>query len=176
VDDAEARAQRRRQEPGPRRRADEREPLEGDLDGPGARPLSDDDVQLVVFHRRIEDLFDRRAHAVHFVDEDDLPRLEGREHRREVAGLLNHGAGRRPDRDAELVRNDARQGRLSQTRRAVEEHVVQRFTALLRRGNRDVQVLAHPLLSDVLVERPRAEAGLVLRVFVDAHGGYEAIL
>ena len=61
VDDAEARAQRRGQQPGARRRADQREPLQRHLDRPRARPLPDDDVELVVLHRRIEDLLDRRA-------------------------------------------------------------------------------------------------------------------
>ena len=66
-------------------------------------PLPDHDVELVVLHRRIEDLLDRRAHAVDFVDEEHLALLEVRQHGGEIAGLLDHRTGGRPDRDAELV-------------------------------------------------------------------------
>ena len=74
--DPEARAQRRRQQPGPRRRADQRERLHRNLHRSRARPLADHDVELVVLHRGIEDLFDRRRHPVHFVDEEHLARLQ----------------------------------------------------------------------------------------------------
>ena len=57
----------------------------GSLHRPRARPLADHDVELEVLHRRIEDLLDRRAHAVHFVDEEHLARLEVGEDRREIA-------------------------------------------------------------------------------------------
>ena len=36
------------------------------------RPLSDDDVELVVFQRRIEQLFQRRLQAMNLVDEQHL--------------------------------------------------------------------------------------------------------
>ena len=70
MDDAEPRAQRRRQQPSPRRRADQRERLQRHLDRSRARPLADDDVELEVLHRRIEDLLDRRRQAVNLVDEE----------------------------------------------------------------------------------------------------------
>ena len=70
MDDAEARAQRRRQQSGPRRRADQRERLQRHLDRSRAGPLADDDVELEVLHRRIEDFLDRRRHAVNLVDEE----------------------------------------------------------------------------------------------------------
>ena len=42
--------------------------------------------------------------------------------------------------------------------RAVEQHVIERLAALARRGDRDLQVLAHALLADV-VRRASAAAG-----------------
>ena len=70
--DAEARAQRRRQQSRARGGADEGE--RPHLDGVRARrrPLPDDDVELVVFQRRVEQLFQRRLQAVDFVDEQHL--------------------------------------------------------------------------------------------------------
>ena len=82
-----------------------------------------------------------------------------REHRREIAGLLDHRARRRPDRHAELVRDDVRQRRLAEPGRPVEQHVVERLAALPRRRDRHLQVLADAILADVLVERPRAQPG-----------------
>ena len=46
--------------------------------------------------------------------------------------------------------------------------MIERLAALARRGDRDVQVLAKPVLPDVLVERPRPQSRLVLDVIVDA--------
>src|SRR5262249_58145417 len=82
---AEAVAERRRQEPGARRRADEAEGLERQLDDARGRPLPDHEVELEVLHRRIEDLLDDVVETVDLVDEEDLPALEVREDRCEIA-------------------------------------------------------------------------------------------
>ena len=162
VHDAEPRAQRRRQQSRPRRRADQAEALHGHLHRARARPLADDDVELVILHRRIQDLFDRRRHAVDLVDEEDLAFLQVREHRRKVARFLDHRPGGRPNRHAQLVGDHRRQRRLAEPGGTVEQHVVERFAALFRGFDRHVQVLADPILADVFVERARTEARLVL--------------
>ena len=164
----EAAAQRRRQQAGARRRRDQRERLHRHLHRARARPLADDDVELVVLHRRIEDFLDRRREAVDLVDEQHLVALQRREDRREVAGTLDHRAGRGLHRHAEFVGDDVRQRRLAEARRARDQHVVERFVALARRRNRDLQVLADAVLADVVVERARPQSGLVLRLVVAA--------
>ena len=116
VHDAEARPQRGRQQPRPRRRADQRELLQRHLDRPRARPLADDDVELVVLHRRIQDLLDRRRHPVDLVDEQHLVLAEVRQNRREIAGPLEHRPGGRAHRDAELVADDVGERRLAEAR------------------------------------------------------------
>ena len=80
----------------------------GSLTDRAPGPLADHDVELVVLHRRIEDLLDGRAHAVHFVDEEHLARLEVGQHRRQVARLLDDRPGGGPDRDAQLVARSRR--------------------------------------------------------------------
>ena len=99
------------------------------------RALADHDVELVVLERRVEDLLDRRRHPVDLVDEEDLALLEVREHRRQVAGLLEHRARRGPHRHAQFVADDVRQRRLAEPGRAVEQDVVERLAALP--GGRD---------------------------------------
>ena len=160
VHDAEPRSQRRRQQPRARRRANQRERLHRQLDRPRARPLADHDVDLEVLHRRVEDFLDRRTHAVDFVDEQHVARLQVGEDRREVARLLEHGTGRRPHRDAQLVADDVRERRLAESGRAEEQHVIERLAALPRGRDRHVEIRAHALLADVVVERAAAAARL----------------
>ena len=176
VRDAEARAQRRRQQPGPRRRADQREALEPHLHRPRARPLADDDVDLVVLERRIEDLLDRRRHPVDLVDEQHFVGREVGDDADQIARLLDRRARGRAHRHAHLVADDVGERRLAESRRAVQQHVIERLAALLRGGDRDLQVLADAILSDVLVEPARAQARFVLRVFVDARRGHHAVV
>ena len=59
-----------------------------------------------------------------------------------------------------------RERRLAEPWRSVQQHVVERFAALTRRGDRHLQVLAHAILADVVVQRARAQSRFVLRVFV----------
>ena len=53
MDDAEALAQRRRQHAGARRRPDQRETLQRQLQRLGVRAAVDHEVDLKIFHRRI---------------------------------------------------------------------------------------------------------------------------
>ena len=49
------------------------------------RVLADDEIELEVLHRRIEDLLDRGVQPVDLVDEEDVAILEIGEERGEVA-------------------------------------------------------------------------------------------
>ena len=76
-DDAEAVAQRIGQHAGARRRADQRERLQLELDRARRRALADHDVDLVVLERRVEDLLDDRRQAVDLVDEEHVVASRG---------------------------------------------------------------------------------------------------
>ena len=84
----------------------------------------------------------------------------------QVAGLLDDRAGGGAHRHAHLVGDDVGQRRLAEAGRAVEQHVIERLAPAAGRGNRHLQVVADAVLADVLVERARAQAGVVLRVVV----------
>ena len=101
-----------------------------------AGPLPDHDVELEVLHRRVEDFLDRRAHPVDLVDEQHVARLQVGEDRREVARLLDHGAGGGAHRHAQLVADDVGERRLAEPGRAEQQHVIERLAALPRRGDR----------------------------------------
>ena len=175
-DDAEAIAQRVREHPGARRRADQRERRQVELDAARRRPFADHDVDLEVLERRIEDLLDDRREPVDLVDEQHVVRLEVGEQRREIAGALEHRTGGLAQVDAELVRDDVRQRRLAESRRAEQQHVVERFLALARRLDEDRQLAADLLLPDVFVEQPRAQRALDHLLLHAGHlGGDEAV-
>ena len=86
--DAEAVAQRRREQPGARRRADERERRQVERDDARAGALPDRDRQPRVLHRRVEGLLERAVQPVDLVDEEDGARLERGEQRGDVALAL----------------------------------------------------------------------------------------
>src|SRR5580704_17525515 len=85
---AETIAQRGGEKPGASRGTDQREPGEVDLHGARRRPGADDEVELEILHRRIENLFDRRIKTMNLVDEQHISRLEIRELSPEVEWKL----------------------------------------------------------------------------------------
>ena len=80
--EAEAVAQRRRQQPRAGGGPDDGEGRQLERDRGRARPLADDDVDPEVLHREVEHLLGRARHAVDLVEEEDLALGERREHRR----------------------------------------------------------------------------------------------
>ena len=171
VHDAETRSQRRRQQPRAGRGADQREFLERHFDRARPRSLADHDVELVVFHRGIQNFFDCRRHAVNFVDEQHFALCKAREDGRQISGPLEHRPRRGAHGHAELVANHVRQCGFAETRRTVQQHVIERFIPLPRGGNRHLEVGAHALLADVVVQRTRPQPRFILGVLVHTRGG-----
>ncbi len=138
--------------------ADQREMGEVDLHGTRRRPGADDEVELEILHRRIEDLFDRRIEAMDFIDKQNVARLQIGELGGKVAGFGDDRPGRRTKIDAELARHDLRQRRLAEARRADEKHVIER--ALLRERadlDEDLQIASRRLLTDEIGEDLRTQ-------------------
>ena len=151
---AEAVAQRRRQQPGPGRRSDERERRQVERQGARRRPLAEDDVETEVLERRVERLLDGRVEAMDLVDEEHVALLESGQDRRDVALALERRAGDRPDAGAELLPDDVGEARLAEAGRPDEQDVVERLTARGGRLEGDRQLLLRSLLADELTEPP----------------------
>ena len=170
--DAEAVAQRIGEQAEPRGRGDQREFRQIDLDRARRRPFADDQVELVILHRRIEDFLDRRVEPVDLVDEQHVAVFEIGEQRGEVAGLGDDRTGGRAEIDAELARHDLRQRRLAEARRTDEQHMVERLAAALGRLDEDLEVGARRRLADELVERLRPQRHVgVFAALVPARSG-----
>ena len=95
------------------------------------------------------------------VHKQDVPLVEVRQQRRQIAGLFNGRAGGDADVDPHLLSDDARQRRLAQSRRAVEQNVVQRFLPLPGGLNEDAQILLGLFLTDVLRQGLGSQRGFL---------------
>ena len=158
--EAEAVAQRRRQQSRARGGADQGERGQFERDGGGAGALADDHVDAEVLHRHVQHLLGGPGHAVDLVEEEDLALLEGGEDRGQVAGVLDGGARGDADGGAHLGRDDHREGGLAQARGAGEQDVVGGGPTRACRPQDEVELLADLLLTDELVQVLGAQGGL----------------
>ena len=85
----------------------------------GARALTNNDVELEVLHRGVEDFFDIWLKPVNLIDKQHITEFQIRQNGGQVAFHLDQ----RPSRGAEVrshfVRDHGRKSRLAQSRRAV---------------------------------------------------------
>ena len=132
----------------------------GDVQANGARrrPLPDDDVDGVVFHGGIEDLFDRTVETVYLVDEEDVAFLEIGEDGRKIARAIDGGAGGRAYLHPHLVCHDAGKRRLAQTRGAREEQVVKRLATHARGFDEHGEVVLDAALPQIVIQRLGTQA------------------
>src|SRR6516225_7744803 len=161
---AETLAQRPRDQARPRRRGDQRKGREVDADGAGRRSLADNQVELEILHRRIEDLLDRWRQAMDFVDKEDIARLQIGEQRGEIAAALDDRARGGTEPDSHLARNDVRECRLAEARRSGEEDMIERLAPGLRGIDKHAEIVPQLTLSDEFIQcqRPQRGLGIVL--------------
>src|SRR5205823_10051281 len=99
------------------------------LDRASLRALPYDQVELEVFHRRIQRFLDRSRQAMHLVDEQDVALLQRGEDGGEVTGVAQDGPGGGADGDAHFPGDDVGNRGLADARGAVEHAVVERLLA-----------------------------------------------
>ena len=92
------------------------------------------------------------------VDEQDGGRLQVGQDCGEVAGALEGRAGGAPKTGSHLVPEDVGDRRLSQPRRSIDQHVVERLAAGQGGLDEDRQVGLHFFLADVFREGARPQA------------------
>ena len=117
------------------------------------RPLADQNVELEILHRRVEDFLHGGGQAVDFVYEQHIARLNVREQRGQIAGALHYRAAGGAELRLHLPGHNARQRGLAQPRRAVEEQMVEAFAPRPGGGDEDAEVLAQAVLAHHLGER-----------------------
>ena len=155
--DAEPVPQGRSQQPRPGRGADQREVGDIQLDGPRRRSLSDHDVNLVILHGGVEDLFHHRAEAVYLVDKQHVPGFQVGQQRRQVAGPLQYGARGLAQVHPQFIGDNMRQGRFPQPGRTEDQHVVHGLGTLARGADENFHLFTHDRLAAVITEPARAQ-------------------
>ena len=121
----------------------EREGVEVYLYGACRRPLVDHDVDAVVLHGRVEVFLHHGGEAVYLVDEEHVVGFQRRQNARQVARFVEDGPAGDLESHAQFVGDDVAQRRLAQSRRPVEQGVVERFAAILGRFHEHLQVFHH---------------------------------
>ena len=140
------------------------------MNGIGRRAFAEDDVDRIVLHRRVKDLLVGSVETMDLVDKKNIALIEVGKHRDQIARLFDRRTGGNAHIDAHLVGNDRSQRCLSQSRRAVQEHMIKRLIADLGGVDKDPEIFLCFLLADILRDRTRAQGSLpaVLR---QADGG-----
>ena len=171
---AEAVAQRRRQQARARRRADQRERRQLERHDARAGAHADGDRQLAVLHRGIERLLQRALQAVDLVDEEDAAGLQRGQERGDVGLALERRAGGHDERRVELGGDDLRERRLAEAGRSGEQDVVEHLAARERGLDRDRELLLERRLADEVLEAARAQRAVELELLLDALRGLDA--
>jgi hypothetical protein len=128
------------------------------------RALVDDELALERVHGLVHVLFEHAREPVDLVDEHDLVLLDVTQHAEQLSRVLERGTRGHLDRHLELARDDVRERGLPQPRRPVQQYVIERIAALLRRRDEHAQVLLELGLSDELLEPPRPQERVALGV------------
>jgi hypothetical protein len=171
---AEARTKRRGDESGTGGGADEREMIQVEGMNARARPLSDDEIDAKVFHGRVKNFLDGGLQAMNFVEKENLLGLKRGEYGREVSFAFEKRTSAGFYGDVELVGDDLSERGFSESRRAIEKNVIERFAAIAGGFEGDGDIFLDALLTDVFGESFGADAGVQARVIVREYARNEA--
>ena len=154
---AEAIPQRRGQQSRPCRRANQRKMRQIQPDGPGRSALANHNIDGEILHGRVQHLLHLPVQPVNLVHEKHVALGQIIENRRDLARLLDGRSGGHLHVDAHLIGDNAGQGRLAQSRRAVKQHVIQGFSPGLGRLDIDFQIFLGLFLADIFIQRLRPQ-------------------
>ena len=146
--------------------ADKCKGIQTNLHAAGVGTAVDHDVDLKVLHGRIQIFFHHGREPVYFVDKQHIVGFEVGQKPRQFARFIQHRAGSGLDAYAQFVGDDIRKRGLPQTRRSVQQHMVQGLLALAGGHHKHLEVARHALLALKTVETGRAQG--FLQLFVGA--------
>ena len=124
------------------------------------RALVDDDVEPIIFHRRIQIFFDRRLEPMDLVDEKDVAFFQTGEQTGEFARFFNHRAAGVFHVHTHGVGDDVSEGGFAEARRPAQQNVFEHVAAFLGRFDHQLETLAHFQLAGELAEHRRPQRNL----------------
>ena len=107
---------------------------------------------------------------MNFVNEQNIARREIRQQRSQIPGLFDRRAGGHTDARTHFVGDDACERRLAETRRAVEQHMVERLIAPSGGFNINGKVALGLFLSGIVGQQLRAQADFAVVLWGQACG------
>ena len=144
----------------------QRERTQFQLDASGRRALVYHDIDAIVFHSRIQVFFHDRTQAMDFINEKHIVRFEARKDTCQVARFVEYRAGCHLESYAQFIRYDVTQRGLSQARRAMQKHVVQRLGTKSGSLDEDAQIVHHLVLSVEVTEVQRSQGILEIALLL----------
>ena len=135
-----------------------------DADGTGAGALPHDDIQGEILHGGVEDFLHIPVQPMDFINEKHIMVLQGGQNGCQLSRPSDGRAAGHFELASQLIGNDFRHGGLSQPRRAVEKHMVQRFLPGFRRCNIYLQVFLKRFLAYVIIQ-PLGAQGILPLIF-----------
>ena len=127
------------------------------LDAASRRTLIYHDVDAVILHRRIEILLYHRRKSVDFIDKEHIVGLQRGKDSRQIARLIKHRTRCNLESYAQFVGDDVAQRGLTQSRRTMEERMVERFATIFGSLNKDLEIFHHAILSAEIRKLQRAQ-------------------
>ena len=112
---------------------------------------------MIILHRRIKLFLERWYQPVNLVDEEDVAFLKIGQERRDISSFLNRRTGRAAQLSTHFVGDDVRERRLTQTWRARQQNMIERFFATQGRLHVDPQIIFGVTLADVFDQTSRAQ-------------------
>ena len=121
-------------------------------------------IERAVLHGGVKNLLHRALKPVYLVDKQNVAVRETRQKRGKIAGLFYGGTARYAQIRAHLCGDYSRKRGLSETGRTVQQHMVERVSALLCRLYVYFQVFLDLGLSDIILKAAGSERRLRLAV------------
>ena len=127
-----------------------------ELDRARARALADHQIELRVFHGRIQHFLDHGTQAVNLIDEQHVPRFEIGQQRCQITGPFEHRTGGLAQIHTQFVGNDVRQRGLAEAGRPKYQYMIQGLAPLARGLYENIHLRLDVRLPDVVGQRLRA--------------------
>ena len=154
---AEAAAQRLREQPRTRGGANQRERFQRQRDNARVHAAVHREVHAVFLHRGINIFLHARGQAMDFIYEQHVARLHARERAHQIARLGQRGTAGDIGARTHLRGNHMRQRCLAKSGRTVQQHMINRLIARARGVQRNANALHQRGLSYVFIKRARTQ-------------------
>ena len=155
--------------------ADQGKVGKGQTNASGAGALADDDIQGKVLHSGVEDLLDHAGEAVDLIDKEYVILRQIGQDGGQISLLFNSGSRGGAQVDPHLIGNNACESGFAESRRAIEQNVVQGFLTHFRRFDVDLQILLGLLLADIILEGAGAQRIVYVEIMLVVFGGHISV-